>query len=323
MLDEGRGRGLGLARQAARSGLAAPRALGEKQFDQPILQRMKCHDGEPTARPKRALGGVKRGDEFAKLVVDGDAQSLKRPGGRMYLAGFSRRDALDHRRQLTRRQERRLLAVMDNGAGDAARGALLAIIIEDVGQRFLFRLVDDLRRATAPPFHPHVERPVAAKGKAALGLVELHRGNANVEHDAIERQEIFPRGDLLQLGKARLDQGQPAGGLFDEPGSAKHRQRVAIESQHARARKFEQGARIAARPEGGVEIASALLRIERRDGLGEQHGRVAGVNGLGFAAPARHVLAPKGPARRTRANPRAAFQHRGAERTRWRRDGLQ
>jgi len=106
---------------------------------------------------------------------------------------------------------------MDDRAGEAARGALLAVIIEDVGQRFLFRLVDDLGRAAAPPFHPHVERSVAAKGKAALGLVELHRGNANVEHDAIERQEIFPRGDLLQLGKARLDQGQPASSLFEEP----------------------------------------------------------------------------------------------------------
>ena len=31
---------------------------------------MERHDREPTARPKRALGGVKRGDEFAKLVAE-------------------------------------------------------------------------------------------------------------------------------------------------------------------------------------------------------------------------------------------------------------
>ena len=34
--------------------------------------------------------------------------------------------------------------------------------------------------------HAHVERPVGAEGEAALGLVELHRGDADVEHDAVE-----------------------------------------------------------------------------------------------------------------------------------------
>ena len=33
--------------------------------------------------------------------------------------------------------------------------------------------------------HAHVERPVGAEGEAALGLVDLHRGDADVEHDAV------------------------------------------------------------------------------------------------------------------------------------------
>ena len=46
--------------------------------------------------------------------------------------------------------------------------------------------VDEVGGAVAVALHAHVERPVVAEGEAALGLVELHRGDADVEHDAVD-----------------------------------------------------------------------------------------------------------------------------------------
>jgi len=47
--------------------------------------------------------------------------------------------------------------------------------------------VDDVGRARPMLPHAHVERPVMTEGKAPLRLVQLHGGNADVEHHAIDK----------------------------------------------------------------------------------------------------------------------------------------
>ena len=88
------------------------------------------------------------------------ARSSVRSNGR-----FSRR-ALDH-------------------AGDAAGMTLLAEKAEDAREIAGLETVDDVGRAQASLRHAHVERPVGAEGEAAFGLVELHGGDADVEHNAV------------------------------------------------------------------------------------------------------------------------------------------
>ena len=125
---------------------------------------------------------------------------------------------------------------MDDGAGDAPRGALLAVEIEDVGERLCIRFVDDVGGARAPPFHAHVERSVDAEGKAARGLVELHRRDADVEDDAVERREALRARDLLELRKARFNKRQPSAHLVDERWPARTAVGIAVEREHARFR---------------------------------------------------------------------------------------
>ncbi len=55
-------------------------------------------------------------------------------------------------------------------------------------------------------FHAHVERRVAAQREAALGLIELHRRDADVERDAVDRVETRAAGDRVEIGEAALDQ---------------------------------------------------------------------------------------------------------------------
>ena len=62
--------------------------------------------------------------------------------------------------------------------GDPARGAFLAVVIQDIGQHALVRPC-----SRGPPrtgrilAHPHVEGAVLHEGKPALGLVQLHRAD--------------------------------------------------------------------------------------------------------------------------------------------------
>ena len=54
-----------------------------------------------------------------------------------------------------------------------------------------------------------------AEGEAALGRVELHRGDADVEDDAVDPLVAMGTRDRVEIGEAAFDQRQAlAGGFF-------------------------------------------------------------------------------------------------------------
>ena len=163
----------------------------------------------------------------------------------------------------------------DDGARDPPRGALLAEIVENVGESLLGRRIDEIGRARACSAHAHIERPVVAEGKAAFGLVELHRGNADVEDDSCEWEKILAGGDLLEFRETRLREPEPALGLLDEVGAATDCGRVAVQCEDVRARGREQGAAVAARAEGRIEVSALGAGAQSGDRLGEQHGNMS------------------------------------------------
>ena len=87
---------------------------------------------------------------------------------------------------------RRRAAPLDDRAGDRARAPLFAVEMENVGEFRLRGVVDEIGGAYALALHAHVERAVVAEGEAALGPVELHRGDADVENDAVHGLEARP-----------------------------------------------------------------------------------------------------------------------------------
>ena len=144
------------------------------------------HD-QPAAGLEHALGRGKRRGEFAELVVDEDAQRLERARRRMDVAGPRAHDAGDDVGERARgaRSARSPRARRWRGRrrahGAPRRGSQMM-----VGEIALGRARDDVGGARALAAHAHVERPVEAEGEAALGLVELHRGDAEIEHDAVD-----------------------------------------------------------------------------------------------------------------------------------------
>jgi len=69
--------------------------------------------------------------------------------------------------------------------------------------------IDQISRCWAVLAHPHIKRAVAHEGKATLGEVKLHGGDAQIEHDPVEilgigvhfGEHAFLQGNLV--AKAR------------------------------------------------------------------------------------------------------------------------
>ena len=69
---------------------------------------------------------------------------------------------------------------------------------------------DEIGGAWPAPAHAHVERRVVAEREAALGLVELHRRHADIEHHTVDGLEARAARHHVQIGETVLDQRQPA-----------------------------------------------------------------------------------------------------------------
>ena len=109
------------------------------------------------------------------------------------------------------------------------------------------------------------------EGEAALRLVELHRGYADIHHDPVDpRHACFgQRADHLR--EAIRVQRQAICILVDHRGAIGDRIGVAVEGVDLRP-LVEDRARIAARAEGRVDDHVARLGIERGDHLVEEDG---------------------------------------------------
>ena len=152
--------------------------------------------------------------------------------------------------------DRRLGARLDDGAGDGARmRSSPSMKMMLARSRSLPR--DDVGGARTVAAHAHVERAVVAEGEAALGVVELHGGDAEIEHHAVDRVEA-----ALGATPSRLEK-RPSTSVSRPPAactsSAPERDgaRVAVDGDD-RSRGRQHGAAIAAGAEGGVDIDAAV-----------------------------------------------------------------
>src|SRR5258708_9590944 len=95
-------------------------------------------------------------------------------------------NARDHLRQFERALERLFPAIRDDGARDARRVAFLAEFTENADQLVEWCAVDHVRGADPlAGGHAHVERTVLHEAEAACRIVDLRRGDAEVEENAV------------------------------------------------------------------------------------------------------------------------------------------
>ena len=257
---EGRRDRLGF-RQMPRLRLLAG-AVGDEALDDAVLERMEGDDGQPAAGLQRPLGGKQRAGELAELVIDEDAQRLEDAGRRVDLV---LRIAADMR--LDRRRQGRACARTGASRAAARSSRAMRPACRSSPRKPKMRARSPgLKRLTtsaavsAGPRHAHVERAVGAEREAAIGLVELHRGDADVEHDAID----------LRLGKFVEPRERPRAPACSRPAKAAARSAPAAMASGSRsiamtsAPAASSALRIAAGAEGAVDDGVAGAGFERR-----------------------------------------------------------
>ena len=190
-------------------------------------------------------------------------------------------------------------------AGDPGGVLLLAERAQDLGQAPLVQLVHQLACIGAGGrVHAHVERRVVGVGEAALASVDLHRGDAEVEHHDVGLEALV--GELGQgVRVVHAHEARLGGSLRGELVEALAGRRVAVHG-HEQARRPDpvgQQARVAPGPEGAVHDGLARGGRGQLDQLTREDGYVR----------ARHVKkdrqAPRSPPRsrrRAASAPRAS-----------------
>ena len=153
---------------------------------------------------------------------------------------------------------------------------LLAENENDIGEIALARPGDHIGRARAVAAHAHVERSVEAEGEAALGLIELHGRDAEVEHHPVGFREAGIVRGVIEIGKPLLDQREAAIGALHQIRAGRDRALIAIDADNFAIGGGEDGARIAAGAEGGVDIDAAVMHVEHGKRRGAQHRNMAG-----------------------------------------------
>ena len=129
-----------------------------------------------------------------------DAQPLKCAGGGVDAVLGAADNRADDIGELAGGLDTGFSAGADDGAGNGAGASLLAVLVDHVGEVAFVHGVDHVRRRRAARgVHAHIQRAVLAEGEAALRLVDLRGGYAQIQHDHVHRCQTQFAGHLLHV----------------------------------------------------------------------------------------------------------------------------
>ena len=225
-------------------------------------------------------------------VVENPPVRFRRAPGMLALPVPQGGGSLDEVGEFARRLERLERAALLDGAGNTPCMLLFAQEAEDSDQIGHLGAVDHIGSRNAGDCHAHVERAVALEREAALGLVDLHRGHADIEHDAVET--AFRR-ELGEIGEFRVMKDEPTTARFDQILAAGNGVGIAVERNDI-GTLAEDGRGVTTRAEGTVENDFAGLGVKRLQDLREKNRNVANRSAIGigktFAKVRRHSVSP-------------------------------
>ena len=217
--------------------------------------------------------------EGFELMVDLDAERLEDPLRRMPFAESCRsRDRCLHDvDELPGALDRLLDSPARDTASDRARVALLPVPLEDGLELVLVVGRENVGRAPlVGRVHPHVERCVGRVGEPALGTVDLHRGEPEVEEDGVcadvVARELREDNGVVAAQEARLH----AWCRRLEPIEVRSHGRIAVDRNELAA-PFEVGdqrPRVATGSEGCIDDRLPRLHVEKLPHLLAEDGDV-------------------------------------------------
>ncbi len=217
---------------------------------------------------------------LAELVVQGDAQGLKGSRGRILVALAPADGVGDELGQGTGRGQVFAAARLDDGAGDLAGKAFLAKIPQDPLDLVFVRSAQEIRRGfTLRLVHTHVQRSVVAERKSALGTVELHGGDPQVEQTTIHLGDAHALQGGEKLPETRVREGHPAAKRCQTGACPFDGLEIPVDTHKPtiRRRALQDRGGVPTEPDRGVAVDATGTRRKHRHGLFQKHGRVAGV----------------------------------------------
>ena len=171
---------------------------------------MERDDSETAARIQAVDRFFHRLAHRAQLIVYRNTDGLKAALGRMLLFAqrLGRHGAADDVHQLQRGLDRLFSALTLDGGCDQRSIALLAVFEQNVPDVLPAPRIDHIPRGERLlTVHAHIERRVLHIGEAALRMVELRRGNAEVEQDAVRTRKALPLEHAVDVAEVALDGG--------------------------------------------------------------------------------------------------------------------
>jgi hypothetical protein len=207
-------------------------------------------------------------------------------------------------RELQRARDGRHGARRDDRLRDAAREPLFAELRDHLLQLPLVRMRHEIRgRRAMRGVHAHVERTVLGEAETARRIVELRRGDAEVEQHAAHRSAACMRCDhRAEPREIGADEFEPG---FAREGSTTRGDGIGIpvEGEHGAvgADGLEQASRMSPASERAIDIQTTRRRSERFEHLVDKH-RLVPIRVLHAITPCTFRRSPRrtGPARAPR-----------------------
>ena len=168
------------------------RRFVEEMLHDAVFERMKRDDGETSFGFEKGARGAERRAQFVQFPVHGDPHGLKGPRGGMLIGvlSVSRHDGRNKIGELLCGTHGRRGATLDDAARDGTGEALFAVHLERMNDVFLRAGFEPLRGGGPRcRVHAHVKGAVEAEAESPLGVVNLRRGNADVEENPVDRRD--------------------------------------------------------------------------------------------------------------------------------------
>ena len=244
----------------------------EEVLHRPVFERVVGDDGEASPGAEERFAGFEETAERAHLVIDGDAERLEDAGEALLVVW---RD--DRLKRLYERIDRGEPADVGGFFEQKAHppcAPCFAIVADDLPELVGGGVADQFERgASAALVHPHVYRRVEAEGEAALRLVQVVAGDAEIGEDAVDLVDAevgHKAGDVAEVapdeGESRI-LSQRIVRLGVEVS-------VYAEEMSLVAESLEDRPRVPPAAEGGVDIDPVGIGDQLRHRLLEEHGRV-------------------------------------------------
>lgn len=207
--------------------------LPQKVFDPAILERVKRNHSETPPGGQKLLGRGETTIEFPQLVVNGDPQCLECSGGWMLPRLGSRDRVANDIREFEGTPNGPALPRSNYRARNPSGKPFLAECADhpcEIGLRQCRHQIGGARSSGA---HPHVQRAVETKRKAALRIVELGRGEAEIKRNSGDRARVHRAQKLRHVAEPAFEDAKAFAITPGQISTASHRVWIPVDAQNS------------------------------------------------------------------------------------------